>query len=178
MKIVNHPKTFMGEPMPSELEVLAEAAGGYLYTRASTLWLSPWDLQLTYSVRDKKVLDREGKLDLAKELIQKILNSRKEWGTRAERARRVLTGLKDETWPTYRRGNYCYWRHSSMDQGCIFHSFGSCKVWIELAGEKHIEAKDLSFESAWEQVEEQCGQAFQMPYVGKKSGMGIGDIKI
>lgn len=138
------------EMLRPELRKLAGDVGGTIYGRAGEWWLSPWDKQLTYA-RDlrggkTRILNMEGKADLAKELLLRILDARKQpaWGTEMERAERILAGLREETIPNLLRGHYCYFRHESMDSGCIFwpRIFGSRRpLWIQLIGKPEVKSQ-------------------------------------
>lgn len=135
------------EKIRPEITSLVEKIGGSLYYRASEWWLSPWDKQLTYKqdnrVSPPRLLDLAGRALLAVELLNRILMAREQpaWGTVQERVKRIITGLTLETLPNYIPRNYCYFRHASMDQGCILKSrFGSeWFVWIEIIGKPMVE---------------------------------------
>ena len=143
-----------------ELHKLAADVGGSIYYRAGEWWLAPWDKQLTYAMdaRDRcrpRRLDLDGKAALAKELLLGILEARRQpaWGTEMERAERILKGLREEVVPNYRRGNYCYYRHGSMDAGCVFMTPSKWAIWVNLIGKPEIKAESSEHDDGEEEQE-------------------------
>lgn len=127
------------------LATLAAELGGAIYYRAKAWWLGPWDRQITYDVRGGWQLSMNEKAALAEEILRKYLAAREQpgWGTVAQRAARIIHGLRTETAPGYMARHYCYWRHESMDQGVLFRTplAGTISASLELVGQERIEVE-------------------------------------
>lgn len=104
-----------------------------IHHRAGSYWLG--DVQLTYNAETTGGVSRPlGKADspenaaLAERILRRCLAAREQpaWGSRWERCRRILIGLREEVVPEFRTHHFCHFRHPSLDDGWLFRSrFGA-----------------------------------------------------
>lgn len=137
-----------------DLRELAETLKVSIYSRDKVYWgsIPGFEFQLTYPVdaRGKKPIKVETldqKCEMALSVLRKVETARAERRTHWARGMKIFAGLQDETIPTFKPKNFCYYVDDSLDHG-VASRFMKCSVSIRLVGGKEIEAEGSTWKEA------------------------------
>lgn len=145
------------EKHDQKLKTLADSLGVSIYPRGGVYWgsIPGFEFQLTYPMDQRggksvpvKTLDH--KCEIATTILRRVQDARKTWGSVEERGEKIFAGLRDETIPEFRMGNFCYFVDPGLDHGVAsrFSFTGTCAVSIRLVGGKEIEGEGKTFDAA------------------------------
>ena len=122
------------------IRALADELGIIIFRRDGELW-GNGDVQLTYKYiggkSQARPLNEQERIELAIDLLTGIKDARAKWGSPADRAAKVLTGMESVE---YQPRTYASYRDESLDEGTMVNTWISPRweMWLRLVGKDEV----------------------------------------
>jgi hypothetical protein len=159
------------EPRIAEL---ARALGGAIKYSGGVYWLSPWCYQLTFPAETRP---RE---QLAVQLLERVATARASWGSRLDRALRVLGLLRDGI-PEFRHGCIMEVRDRTLDEATMWapttvfgHRIAEWEAQLYLVGLPSLSAKSDTAAGAIDALEARARAEYELRAVPAPAVAGGG----